>query len=96
MALEVERALAIAAVEAASGLCQTVQVDLVDEASMAKQDKSPVTVADFGAQAVVVHRLLTERPDVPLVGEEDASELRSDEKTDLRRRVVEHRAIIRR
>ncbi len=52
-----ERRIAIEAVEKASFLCRIVQANLVAEASMDKQDKSPVTVADFGAQAVVTHAL---------------------------------------
>jgi 3'(2'), 5'-bisphosphate nucleotidase len=90
MAYEQERAAAIQAVESASRLCQVVQSALVDEASMAKKDKSPVTVADFGAQAVVSHRLASAFPEIPLVGEEDAAELRRAENADLRGRVVEH------
>ena len=90
MSYEREREAAVAAVEAASLLCQSVQAELVDEASMAKKDKSPVTVADFGAQALVVHTLLASFPDVPLVGEEDAAELRKDENEGLRARVCDH------
>ena len=37
---------------------------------MAKEDESPVTVADFAAQAVVIHHLLQWQPDVRVVGEE--------------------------
>ena len=37
-----------------------------------KSDDSPVTVADFAAQAVVSHVLGVARPDVGLVAEEDA------------------------
>jgi len=90
MAYEQERAAAIAAVEMAGKLCQVVQAALVDEASMAKKDKSPVTVADFGAQAVVSHTLLSAFADTPLVGEEDADELRQAENAELCARVVEH------
>lgn len=85
-----EREVAVAAVEAASALCQSVQAELVDEASMDKQDKSPVTVADFGAQALVVHTLTEAFPELPLVGEEDAAELRKPENVELRTRVCDH------
>ena len=90
MAYEQERAAAIEAVEKAGRLCQVVQAALVDESSLAKKDKSPVTVADFGAQAVVSHTLVSAFPDVPLVGEEDADELRQAENAALRAQVVEH------
>ena len=83
-----ERAAAIAAVERASGLCRQVQATLISDESMAKKDRSPVTVADFGAQAVVTHVLREAFPSDPLVGEEDAAELRADDNRALRDRVV--------
>ncbi len=88
MSYEKERQIAIEAVLKASALCQTVQNNLVSEASMAKKDKSPVTVADFGAQAVVSQALALAFPDVPLVGEEDAKELREPENAGLCQNVV--------
>ena len=66
---------AISAVEKASALCKEVQANLVSEESMQKKDKSPVTVADFGAQAIVIHELKKTFPDAPIVAEEDAKEL---------------------
>jgi len=89
MSYERECEVAVAAVERASRLCRAVQASLVSEESMAKRDKSPVTVADFGAQAVVTHALRQAFPDVPLVGEEDAHELRDPDNAPLRDRVVE-------
>jgi len=82
-----EREVAIEAVLKACDLCKTVQANLVSEESMAKKDKSPVTVADFGAQAVVSQALRAAFPDDPLVGEEDAAELRMDKNEELRNRV---------
>jgi 3'(2'), 5'-bisphosphate nucleotidase len=55
----------------------------------AKEDRSPVTVADFGAQALVAHQLRAQLPDDPLVGEEDAALLQRAEHGDLRARVTE-------
>ena len=72
MAYELQRQVAIEAVIRAAKLCQAVQVALVDESTLAKKDKSPVTVADFGAQAVVTTALQGAFAGVPLVGEEDA------------------------
>ena len=90
MAYAEERRIALEAVEKASFLCRTVQANLVAEASMDKQDKSPVTVADFGAQAVVTHILRGAFPDLPLVGEEDAAALRDPENHALASQVVAH------
>ena len=89
MGFEKERRVAIEAVIKASHLCQVVQANLVNEESMAKKDKSPVTVADFGAQAVVSHDLMREFADDPMVGEEDAAELREAGAELMRKRVIE-------
>ncbi len=88
MSYEAERRVAVEVVEKASRLCQTVQANLVSTESMSKKDRSPVTVADFGAQAVVTHGLRGAFPDIPLVGEEDAAELRDAANSQLRDRVV--------
>ena len=84
-----ERAVAIGAVEQASRLCLAVQATLISDESIAKRDQSPVTVADFGAQAVVGHALRSAFPGDALVAEEDAHELRSGENSALADRVVE-------
>ncbi|KAJ2284679.1 3'(2'),5'-bisphosphate nucleotidase, partial [Coemansia sp. RSA 2706] len=50
--LEKERAVAIEAVERASQVCKAVFKRLVTDETLTKKDKSPVTVADYSAQAV--------------------------------------------
>ncbi len=75
MAYEQELAVAQAAVSQAARLCEAVRQQLVMEA-MEKADKSPVTVADYGAQALICRALAMAFPLDPVVGEEDASELR--------------------
>ena len=49
--------------------------------ALTKGDKSPVTIADFAAQALVSHLLQTTLPDSILVAEESAGVLRTDEGT---------------
>jgi 3'(2'), 5'-bisphosphate nucleotidase len=88
MSYESERQVAIDAVVAASRLCQAVQARLVAGSSLQKGDKSPVTVADFGAQAVVSHRLAASF-DYPLVGEEDAAALREPDNAALCQKVLD-------
>ncbi|MFZ9881372.1 MAG: inositol monophosphatase family protein, partial [Phycisphaerales bacterium] len=58
-------------------------------AGIAKDDRSPVTVADWASQAVVA-LVLRASPfaDVSLVGEEEAAALRAPESSELRARVV--------
>ncbi|KAI8929875.1 hypothetical protein BC831DRAFT_441385 [Entophlyctis helioformis] len=79
-ALAAERATAIDAVLRASQLCQAVFTRIVSSQTVTKQDLSPVTIADYGAQAVVNTLLHNAFPNDPIVGEEDAADLRADAK----------------
>ncbi|KAJ1770541.1 3'(2'),5'-bisphosphate nucleotidase [Coemansia sp. RSA 1813] len=87
--LDKERAVAIEAVEQASRVCQAVFKRLVNEETLTKKDKSPVTVADFSAQAVVNSILEQNFPNDPVVGEEDSKDLKGDEGKVLREKVVD-------
>ena len=78
MAYEREQQEAVNAARQAASLCQAVRKEMVDPDSVEKSDRSPVTVADFGSQAMIC-RHLTEVFGDPIVGEEDASDLRLDE-----------------
>jgi 3'(2'), 5'-bisphosphate nucleotidase len=69
---------AIAAVREAAQLVRRVQSEMVVDA-LAKDDKSPVTVADFAAQAIVGLRLAETFPEMGFVGEESAHVLRTAE-----------------
>lgn len=70
-----ERQVAIEAVTLASELCRAVRSEIV-VGSLAKDDKSPVTIADFGSQALVCQRLRDAFPQDVIVGEEDSADLR--------------------
>ncbi|MCC6971329.1 MAG: 3'(2'),5'-bisphosphate nucleotidase [Phycisphaerales bacterium] len=85
-----ERSTALEAVEMACRLCIAVRTHLVSDESVAKKDKSPVTVADFGVQAVVTTHLLAAFPDIPVVGEEDASALRDPANRAILEKVLAH------
>ncbi|MEO1593025.1 MAG: 3'(2'),5'-bisphosphate nucleotidase [Cyanobacteria bacterium J06632_22] len=78
MAYEKEKEVAIAAVTAATVICQQVRGGITPEA-IEKKDKSPVTIADFGAQAIVCKVLNEVFPSDPVVGEETATELATPE-----------------
>jgi len=67
---------AINAVRQATALAGDIQVEMVSKA-LTKDDRSPVTVADFAAQAVVGFFLENQFPGAILVGEEQADVLRS-------------------
>ncbi|KAK6922805.1 Inositol monophosphatase-like, partial [Dillenia turbinata] len=92
MAYEKELAAAQKAASLASRLCQAISLSLsllffkVQKALLqsdvqSKSDKSPVTVADYGSQAVVSYVLKSEFPSeaFSLVAEEDAGDLRKDD-----------------
>jgi len=76
MSYQQEKQLAIAAVTAAAQLCEQVRQEQGSSA-MKKPDRSPVTVADFGAQAVICQALASAFPEDPVVAEEDSAFLRS-------------------
>ena len=72
-----ELSVAIAAVRHAAEVCRNVQRSI--PAAMEKQDKSPVTIADFASQAVICRALGEAFPNDPIIGEEDSAELRLPE-----------------
>lgn len=84
-----EAALAVQAVAEAAALCSRIQNELVLKA-LSKEDRSPVTVADFASQAIVARRLMEAFPGDPLVGEEDSCSLRQPEERDRRGKVEKY------
>jgi 3'(2'), 5'-bisphosphate nucleotidase len=82
-----ERELAIRAVREAARLCRSVRSQKAP-AVLAKADRSPVTVADFGSQALVGRALADAFADDLLIAEEDASALRSGPNAGLLAEVV--------
>jgi 3'(2'), 5'-bisphosphate nucleotidase len=67
---------ALDAVRAAMLACRFVQERRDTVRAITKDDKSPVTVADFASQAIVAHVLRQRLGDVRLVGEESSAFLR--------------------
>lgn len=70
-----ELAIAIEAVEQASHICRAVQGNITLD-HFSKEDRSPVTIADYASQAIICHLLHDAFPSDPIVAEEDASSLR--------------------
>lgn len=81
MAYQQEKGVAIKAALAAAQLCESVRHQITPEA-IEKKDKSPVTVADFGAQAIICRAVGAAFPNDPIVGEEDAADLRTPDMSD--------------
>ncbi|MBN1221203.1 MAG: 3'(2'),5'-bisphosphate nucleotidase [Anaerolineae bacterium] len=75
MAYNREKRVAVAAVMQAARLCRMVRADLVVD-SLQKDDRSPVTVADFGSQALACWQLKKTFPNDVIVAEEDSGDLR--------------------
>ena len=73
---EPEREAAVEIVAEVCGLTRRVQDRIVAAGdSLAKGDRSPVTLADLAAQIVVSHRLAEVSPGDPLLAEEDSDAL---------------------
>ena len=70
---------AIQAVSEAAYICREIQAQLITEDALTKEDRSPVTIADFASQAIICKTLKKKFPDIPIVGEEDADSLRQIE-----------------
>ncbi|PQJ33836.1 3'(2'),5'-bisphosphate nucleotidase [Salinibacter sp. 10B] len=85
---EQERTVAFEAVQAAATLTESVRESMGEV--LKKDDRSPVTVADFGSQALICRALMETFPQDPVIAEEDSSALRNPDNTDVRDQVLEH------
>lgn len=85
MSYDKELAAAKKAACLAARLCQKVQKSLLQSDVQSKLDKSPVTVADYGSQAVVSFVLEQELAEQPfsMVAEEDSGDLRKDDSREI-------------
>jgi len=80
---ELERAVAIRAAIKATALCRDVQAGIKSAERITKADSSPVTVADFGSQAIVNLEIRKAFPADQIMAEENSSALRSAERLKL-------------
>jgi 3'(2'), 5'-bisphosphate nucleotidase len=74
----------------AAELCQRVRKDLAEGESILKGDRSPVTIADFGSQAVICKLIKEKLPNDIIVAEEDSSELRNPGRSKILEQVTRH------
>jgi 3'(2'), 5'-bisphosphate nucleotidase len=85
-----EVVMAIEATIKASTLCRKVRMDLVGGESILKSDRSPVTIADYGSQAITC-KLIRERfPHDTIVAEEDSKELRRPDRSRILEQVTNY------
>jgi 3'(2'), 5'-bisphosphate nucleotidase len=81
---------AVQAAVKAAGLCEKIRKDLTKQTSILKEDRSPVTIADYGSQAIVC-KLIRERfPYDTIVAEEDSKELRRPDRSKILEQVTNY------
>ena len=85
---DVELAVALDAVWAASRICRDVQAKISADV-FEKEDRSPVTVADFASQAAICRLVGDAFPRDPIIGEEESGALRRQENGPFLERVLD-------
>ena len=81
---------AVQAAVKASALCEKIRKDLAGQESILKKDKTPVTIADYGSQAIIC-KLIRERfPIDTIVAEEDSKELRRADRSNILEQVTQY------
>ncbi len=83
-----ELTVALDAVRAASRICRDVQSKIAADV-FEKEDRSPVTVADFASQAAICRLIGNAFPRDPIIGEEESGALRREENGPFLERVLE-------
>jgi 3'(2'), 5'-bisphosphate nucleotidase len=88
MPYEQEQQIAIAGITLAAQLCEQVRHghNLLNQK---KADQSPVTVADFGSQAIICQALTTAFPDDTIMAEEDGNLLKTREFASILKQVTQ-------
>lgn len=76
----------------AGRLIHLVQQELTSGDQFSKSDRSPVTIADFLSQALICRILKQEYPGIPIVAEEDSSELRQEGQQNVLQRILDFMA----
>ena len=79
MSHDIHLSVALDAVGHACRVARAIQQDLARVREITKDDRSPVTVADFAVQAIVAMAIHETGEDANIVGEEHAGELRQTE-----------------
>ncbi len=86
--MRLKKQIAIDAVLKAMRLCEQVQAEMVSTDAIQKRDRSPVTVADFGSQALICKAIGDAFPDEAIVAEESAQALKDN--TTLLERITDY------
>ena len=81
---------ALDAITIASALCEKVRRELAGRESILKSDRSPVTIADYGSQAIICKLIREKFPHDIIVAEEDSTELRKPSHSKIMDQVTHH------
>jgi 3'(2'), 5'-bisphosphate nucleotidase len=84
---QTELTVALDAVRSAARVCRSVQSKITSDV-MEKEDRSPVTVADFASQATICRAIGDNFPNDPIIGEEESGTLRRPENAPFLDRVL--------
>src|SRR3989304_193556 len=74
----------------ASALCEKIRMDLTRGESLLKSDRSPVTIADYGSQAMICKMIKEKFPHDTIIAEEDSKELRRPDRSKILERVTDY------
>lgn len=88
MSYDKEQSVAIEACLEAAKLCERIRIKIPE--AIEKTDRSPVTLADFGSQAIICHRIRSEFPNDPIVAEENPKELLKPERFESLKQIVDY------
>ena len=73
-----------------SGLCEKIRIDLAGGGALLKSDRSPVTIADYGSQAIICKMIREKFPHDSIVAEEDSKELKKPDRSKLLEQVTNY------
>jgi len=88
--LQKEKEIGLKAVSAAMVMTAAIQKEMTGRDTLTKSDHSPVTIADFAAQALICKALGVHFPGVPIVGEEDSQALRQPENQEVFAKILRY------
>jgi HAL2 family 3'(2'),5'-bisphosphate nucleotidase len=88
--LQKEKEIGLRAVAAAMAMTAAIQKEMTGGDTLTKSDRSPVTIADFAAQALICKALGVHFPGVPIVGEEDSQAVRQPENREIFAKIVRY------
>src|SRR4030042_1221921 len=74
----------------ASALCEKIRIDLAGGGALLKSDRSPVTIADYGSQAIICKMIREKFPHDSIVAEEDSKELKKPDRSKLLEQVTNY------